>query len=136
HSLGELCALFWANAYDSIQLINLAKIRGQAMAQLGHPTGRMASINADAETVKSLLNGRIVEIAELNSPYQTIISGEELGIKDVVEKAQNKGIKTVYLPVSHAFHSPLVARAVQPLEDYLQTYPLNSLEKTVISTVT
>ena len=136
HSLGELCALFWANAYDKTQLINLAKIRGQAMAQLGHPTGRMASINADAETVKSLLNGRIVEIAGLNSPYQTIISGEALGIKDVVEKAQNKGIKTVYLPVSHAFHSPLVAPAVQPLEDYLQTYPLNSLQKTVISTVT
>ncbi|MGK7945173.1 MAG: type I polyketide synthase, partial [Microcystaceae cyanobacterium] len=136
HSLGELCALYWAKAYDETQLINIAKVRGQAMAQLGSPTGKMASINADADTVRGLLNGRIVKIAGLNSPYQTIVSGEDLGVKDVIEKAQNKDIKTVYLPVSHAFHSPLVAQAVQPLEYYLQQSSLNSLQKTVISTVT
>ncbi|MGB5768445.1 MAG: beta-ketoacyl synthase N-terminal-like domain-containing protein, partial [Crocosphaera sp.] len=136
NSLGELCALHWAGVFDETALIRLAKVRGKAMAELGDSTGKMASIGTNEETVKGLLNGRVVVIAGINSPQQTIVSGEELGVKDVIEKAAKKSIKTILLPVSHAFHSPLVSQAVKPLEDYLKNEDLSPIQKSVISTVT
>lgn len=134
HSLGELSALHWAGALNATSVINLARVRGQAMAE--NPTGMMASIAAPEQAVRQLLNGRVVVIASLNSPSQTVISGEVLGVNDVLEKAKVKGIKTVKLPVSHAFHSPLVSGAIQPLKEYLATIEISPLQKPVISTVT
>ncbi len=136
HSLGELSALHWAKVYDETALIRLAKLRGKAMAELGNPTGKMASIAAGEQEVKALLNGHLVTIAGLNSPYQTIISGEARAIDEVVEKAQAQGFKTVTLPVSHAFHSPLVAAAAQPLADYLKQENFHPIQSKVISTIT
>jgi enediyne polyketide synthase len=136
HSLGELCALHWAKVYDENTLIELAKIRGKAMANLNNQKGMMASIAANEEQVKSLLNGRVVVIAGLNSPLQTVISGADLGVSEVMEKAQAQGFKTMSLPVSHAFHSPLVAEAIEPLRQYLDQQTLYPLQKTVFSTVT
>ncbi|GBF80275.1 type I polyketide synthase [Aphanothece sacrum] len=136
NSLGELCALYWAEVFDETALIRLAKVRGKAMAELGDSTGKMASLGTDENTVKGLLNGRVVVIAGINSPQQTIISGEDLGVKYVIEKAVQKNIKTVLLPVSHAFHSPLVSQAVKPLADYLKNEQLSPVQKQVISTIT
>ncbi|MEA5532434.1 type I polyketide synthase [Crocosphaera sp. XPORK-15E] len=136
NSLGELCALHWAGVFDEAAVIRLAKVRGKAMAELGDSTGKMASIGTNEETVKGLLNGRVVVIAGINSPQQTIISGEDLGVQDIIEKAAKKSIKTILLPVSHAFHSPLVSQAVKPLEDYLKNQDLSTIQKSVISTVT
>lgn len=136
NSLGELSALYWSGVFDESSVIRLAKVRGKAMAELGDSTGKMASISTNEETVRSLLNGRIVVVSGVNSPTQTIISGEELGVHNVIKKATKKGIKTVSLPVSHAFHSPLVAKAVKPLEKYLQNQVFNPIQKSVISTVT
>jgi enediyne polyketide synthase len=104
HSLGELSALHWASVFDETALIRIAKKRGKAMAELGNPTGKMASIGAGEREVQGLLNGGVVGIAGFNSPYQTIVSGEAIGINEIVEKARAKGLKTFTLPVSHAFH--------------------------------
>ncbi|MGK7887576.1 MAG: SDR family NAD(P)-dependent oxidoreductase [Crocosphaera sp.] len=136
NSLGELAALYWAEVFDEASVIRLAKVRGKAMAELGDSTGKMASIATNEKTVRGLLNGRVVVISGINSPHQTIVSGEDLGVEDVIKKATKKGIKTVPLPVSHAFHSPLVANAVEPLENYLQNQVLAPLQKSIISTVT
>ena len=136
NSLGELSALHWAKVFDEASIINLAKVRGRGMAELGDSTGKMASIFTNEETVKGLLNGRVVVISGINSPNQTIVSGEDLGVEDVIKKANKRGIKTVPLPVSHAFHSPLVAKAVDPLENYLQNQVLAPIEKSIVSTVT
>ncbi|MDJ0795849.1 MAG: type I polyketide synthase [Calothrix sp. MO_167.B12] len=140
HSLGELSALHWAGVFDETALVRIAKMRGQAMAQLGNPTGTMASIGAGEQEVKALLNGRVggshCVIAGLNSPHQTIISGEATGINAIVEKAKAKGLKTFTLPVSHAFHSPLVAAAAQPLAAYLPQEDFHPLQGKVVSTIT
>jgi len=136
HSLGEITALHWAGAFDTPTLLQLVKIRGQAMAELGHPTGKMASIRGDKRTVAPLIKGKQVAIAGFNSPRQTIISGDAPAITTVMNRATNQGIKTITLPVSHAFHSPLVAAATPPLADYLATQTIHPLQRPVISTVT
>lgn len=136
HSLGELCALHWAGAFDEAGLLRIATVRGQAMTKAGDTPGAMASIQAPQPVVENLINGDRVVIAGLNSPKQTIISGEVTGIATVVDRAQALGLKAVSLPVSHAFHSPLVAKAAQPLADYLEQEAFQALQRCVVSTVT
>ena len=136
HSLGEISALYWAGAMTEDDLIQLAKMRGQVMQDLGHPTGAMATIRAGQETVRALLNGENVSIACLNAPQQTVISGEEAEVAKVVARAQGLGHQAKNIPVSHAFHSPLVEAAAQPLADYVAQQSYRPLEKTVISTIT
>ena len=141
HSLGELSALRWAGAYDTDAAIALARTRGRAMADLGSPTGGMASIGGDRSQVvdlihETLTNPDTVRLAGLNSPRQTVISGESTAISAIVEQALAIGLKAVRLPVSHAFHSPLVAAAAQPLADYLAQQSLRPLNRRVISTIT
>lgn len=136
HSLGELTALHWAGAFDEESLLHLATVRGDAMSTLGNPTGTMVSITAPKEVVEELIDGEDVVIAGINAPHQTVVSGDASSIASVVSHAQSKQLHTTYLKVSHAFHSPLVAAAVQPFADHLADEAFQPLQRAVISTVT
>ena len=136
HSLGELTALHWSGALDEQALLRLATTRGRAMAHLGSPTGAMAGIVAGPAEVEALIEGESAVIAGFNSPEQTVISGEEEAVAAVLDRAHTQGLLTRKLRVSHAFHSPLVAAAAEPLARYLRTCPLQPLRRTVVSTVT
>jgi enediyne polyketide synthase len=136
HSLGELTALHWAGAFDDTALLRIATLRGKAMAELGAPTGAMASIEAGRREVEWLLNNDSVNIACFNSPRQTIISGERAAVDALIARAQSRGLHTIKLPVSHAFHSPLVAAAVPALAQCLAGETFQPLQHTVVSTVT
>ncbi|HEX6289018.1 MAG TPA: type I polyketide synthase [Herpetosiphonaceae bacterium] len=136
HSLGELTALYWAGALDIPALLRVATVRGKAMAQLGSPTGAMASLSAGKEVVQQLIDGTPVVIAGLNSPTQTVIAGEAQAVTKVIERARSQQLNATLLPVSHAFHSPLVEAAASPLKTYLATQTLHPLKRKVISTVT
>src|SRR5215208_3397548 len=116
--------------------MGIAAARGKAMAELGEPTGTMASIRAGRTEVESLISNGSVVLAGLNGPQQTVISGEAAGVAAVIAGAQATGIAAVKLPVSHAFHSPYVERAVPALEECLREEVFSSLHKKVISTVT
>jgi enediyne polyketide synthase len=144
HSLGEIAALHWGGAFDAATALELARIRGRAMADLAPGTGErgaMASIGADAETVAALLReggawpeGR-AGIAAYNSPRRTVVSGAAATVEAVVERARERGFETTRLRVSHAFHSPLVAAAAEPLARALAGLPLRPLVRPVASTV-
>ncbi|MDY6785176.1 MAG: type I polyketide synthase [Cyanobacteriota bacterium] len=136
HSLGELAALHWGGAFDADTLLRIAKVRGKAMASLGHNSGKMASILADRATATSLLHGARVAIAGFNSPRQTVISGEADAIATALERARQQGLKAIPLPVSSAFHSPLVAPAIGPLANYLARLSLQPLQRPIVSTIT
>jgi len=136
HSLGELTALHWGGALDEETLLRLAEVRGRAMAEHSSPAGAMASINAGQHAVEELLNGDPVVIAGLNSPSQTVISGDALAVAEVVERARLKGLGAMRLPVANAFHSPLMKGAVQPLAAHLSELSLLPLQRAVVSTIT
>ncbi|RUT02784.1 polyketide synthase [Dulcicalothrix desertica PCC 7102] len=147
HSLGEITALYWAGALDVVTLLQIATVRGKAMAAFGSSTGAMASIQAAQQEVEllkiqsdkldiSLDISQGVVIAGFNSPRQTVISGDALVVTKVVERAKAQGIKATILPVSHAFHSPMVAAAAQPLAKHLAELDFQALRRTVVSTVT
>jgi enediyne polyketide synthase len=136
HSLGELTALHWAGALDEESLLRIARVRGRAMMEACEEAGAMASIAAGSLEVKELLNGERVVIAGLNSPSQTVLSGEAGGINAVMARARAKNLTAVKLPVSNAFHSPLVAAAVPILAAHLATEKFKPLQRAVASTIT
>src|SRR4029434_11143969 len=111
HSLGELTALHWAGSLDESSLLRIARARGRAMAEVEGPAGAMLSIAAGRHAVEQVLNGERVVIAGINSPTQTVLSGEAVEIGAVARRAEARGLRTTPLRVSHAFHSSLVASA-------------------------
>lgn len=143
HSLGELTALAWADVVDEDEILDLAAVRGRTMARHGAPGGAMASLSEDAESVRGLLEelaatdeaARDVVIAAENSPRDTVISGSVEGVEAVVRAAKRRGIAHFELQVTHAFHSPLIADAVEPFRSELGTWPLGEPRRRIVSTV-
>lgn len=136
HSLGELTAFYAAGAFDERTLLKLASIRGQAMGAHGDERGIMASLACSEETAADLLNhvkGYAV-IANINSPRQTIISGERSCVEEAVNAANNKGITTHVLEVSNAFHSRFVASAADKLRGSASVPELMNKIKTKLYT--
>ncbi len=136
HSLGELTALNWAGSLDESSLLRIARVRGRAMAEVDGPTGAMLSVASDRQAVEEILNGEKVVIAGLNSPLQTVLSGEALEISAVARRAEAHGLRTMLLRVSHAFHSPLVAPAGNHLYAHLEREEFGPLQRQVFSSVT
>lgn len=136
HSLGELTALHWAGAMDEEAVLRLAAVRGKAMMEVKSPPGAMASIAAGREEVRALLNGDRINIAGLNGHSQTVISGEAPAIEALLSRAAGQGLRVSRLPVSHAFHSPLVAEAAPALAAHLAQEQLQPVERKVFSTIT
>ncbi|MEU6754609.1 acyltransferase domain-containing protein, partial [Spirillospora sp. NPDC046719] len=138
HSLGEITALHWADALDEDALLRIAAARGATMSELAEDGGSMAGVSAGAETVAALLAEQDdgVVIAGHNGPRQTVVSGPSDGLLAVIGRATRAGLQAVRLPVSHAFHSPLVAPAADAFAGRLGEEPLAGPRRQVFSTVT
>jgi|GEM_PF-205468 len=117
HSLGELTAFHAAGAFDEAALLKLAALRGQAMTAAGGKRGVMASLACAYDTAAAIL-GQVkgyVVAANINSPQQLVISGEQAAVEQAVAMAQARGIDARMLKVSNAFHSSFVAGAAEHL---------------------
>jgi enediyne polyketide synthase len=138
HSLGELVALCWAGALEEETLLRVVAERGRLMSQLGDPMGSMASIRAACEDVKHRLNGDPIVVAAENAPTQTVVSGKAFAVRRFLGRLNAEGVTATMLPVSHAFHSPLMADAAIAFSLYLASEPLFSVkkDKRVVSSVT
>jgi enediyne polyketide synthase len=136
HSLGEVCALAWAGSIDEAALLRTARARGRAMASVEGPAGAMLSVGAGLAAVEQILNGDEVVVAGINSPTQTVLSGEARAVAAVSRRCGARGLRCTPLSVSHAFHSPLVAAAAPGLAEHLAGEELRPPRRTIISTVT
>jgi len=115
HSLGEDTAAVAAGALDLQAGMELVSLRGKLMAECGseRPGGMAAIVGLPAEDVRALCAtasaAGTVAPANLNSPRQTVVSGEEAGVQRLLELAEEAGAsKAVRLKVSAAFHSVLM----------------------------
>jgi enediyne polyketide synthase len=135
HSLGELVALHWAGAIDEAALLRIACVRGQSMAATPG-RGAMAAVAAGRAEVERLINGAAAVVAGINSPVQTVISGDREAVAGVVTRARSAGLHTTQLPVSYAFHSPMVANAAEALAGPLERERFLPPVRRVVSTIT
>ncbi len=105
HSVGEFSAASFAGFMSLEDGIELICQRGALMQALPEGGG-MAAIACETSALESLPSS--LAIAGLNSPKQTVISGDLSAINNYCDTLKTQGIRATPLTVSHAFHSPLM----------------------------
>ncbi|MER7015274.1 type I polyketide synthase [Saccharopolyspora sp. NPDC000359] len=136
HSLGELTALAWAGAMSTGEVLRLAALRGNVMANASRGGGTMASLAAPAEQAEQLCAGEPVVIAGYNGPEQTVVSGDADAVDRVCERARAAGTTANRITVSHAFHSPFVRPARDAMAEQLAGFTFEAPSRAIVSTVT
>ncbi len=116
HSLGEFSAVVASGALSFESGLKLVITRANAMQKAceQNPGAMAAVIGLDIETVDTVCQETlgIVQAANYNSLGQIVITGEKSAIENASEKLKSKGAKRVLLlPISGAFHSPLMEEA-------------------------
>jgi [acyl-carrier-protein] S-malonyltransferase len=142
HSLGEYSALIAAGGLDFATAVKLVRGRGRYMQEaVPAGEGAMAAILglAPAEVAdicKKAADHQVVAPANLNSPEQTVISGDAAAVKRAVELASQAGAKrAVILAVSAPFHCALMAPAQQRLELDLKAATFHDLRFPLVTNV-
>jgi [acyl-carrier-protein] S-malonyltransferase len=142
HSLGEYSALVAAGSIDFASAVKIARQRGRYMQEaVPAGEGAMAAIlglspTDVAEVCKKAAQGEVLSPANLNSPEQTVVSGNAAAVKRAVEIASQAGAKrAVILPVSAPFHCSLMQSAQACLEPDLRALTFSPLKFPVITNV-
>lgn len=140
HSFGELTALWAAGVLSTEDYLFLVKARGQAMAapeDPDHDAGSMLAVKEDISKVEAVLRHfPQVAIANQNSPTQFVLAGPTAEIARIKEALHEKGYTAVLLPVSAAFHTPLIAFAQKSFAIATKSVKFQSPKIPVYSNVT
>ena len=120
HSLGEHTAYHAAGSTTLADAARLVRRRGQLMYETGvtRPGAMAAILGKLDDSIESLCelatrSAGLVVPANYNTAEQIVVSGEVAGVERVMDLAKKNGAKrAVRLPVSGAFHSPLMEPAV------------------------
>lgn len=139
HSVGEYNALLAAGAFDFLTGLRLVQKRGELMAQAKNG-GMAAVIGLNASHIPQVFreNGlSSLDIANYNSPLQTVISGPLDEIKRAGPIFEKAGARLYFpLPVSAAFHSRYMVEASEAFARFLASFSFMDLKIPVISNVT
>lgn len=126
HSLGELSALVAAGALSIEDGLAAVHARGCAVKVVApEHRGAMLSVRVETAAERAVLDRLLLLTpgsdgyavrSVVNSPEQTVVSGDHRTVEALAEACGRRGLKVWRLPVSHGFHSRLLAPAVPLLE--------------------
>jgi len=133
HSMGEFAGLVAADALDPLDALGAVLARGAAMSEAApKASGMIAVLGLPDRAVEEACaaSGGEVVVANYNAPGQVVISGSEAGLKEASPRLEAAGAKRlVRLPVSGAFHSPLMVHAAQVFATTWEEIPLRALQR-------
>lgn len=141
HSLGEFSALVAAGFFAPMDALRIVRRRGELMYDAGvaRPGTMAAIIGLEESAVEECLReaGGIAVVANYNSPSQLAISGDVDAVERACAICKARGAKrAILLPVSGAFHSPLMEPAVDEFRRFLAEFPAGSLRIEWVANVT
>jgi acyl transferase domain-containing protein len=137
HSLGEITALVAAGALSDSDGLRLVAERGRLMETTAARTGgAMLAIQAGREQAAPIAERHGLAVANDNAPAQVVLSGPLEGIEAAEAEAREDGMRAKQLPITGAFHSPLMADAVEPFLSFLAEIELRTPRAPVFSCVT
>jgi polyketide-type polyunsaturated fatty acid synthase PfaA len=140
HSFGEITALWAAGVFNDEDYCKLVKARGQAMAAPKDPdydAGAMLAVKEDLHKVEIVLRHfPRVMIANYNTPKQVVLAGPTAEINRVKQALQDQSYSAVLLPVSAAFHTPLIAFAQKSFAIALKSVQFQTPKLPVYSNTT
>jgi [acyl-carrier-protein] S-malonyltransferase len=140
HSVGEYAALVAADVLPFAAALRLVARRAALMAEAGSDGGMAAVIGLDRAAVDAVVAsiGRPTDlvVANDNAPGQVVISGRRDALIDAELAMRAAGAKRVVaLPVSGAFHSPLMAGVAEGLADAFDAEAWGDATVPVVSNV-
>lgn len=113
HSSGEYVAATLAGVFTLEQAVMLVCARGAAMQ--AQPTGAMLAVRAAPAAIAAQL-GAGLDLAAHNAPELCVVAGTGAAIDDLAQRLTAQHVASTRLKVSHAFHSALMAGALEPFE--------------------
>ncbi|MCG6928799.1 MAG: acyltransferase domain-containing protein, partial [Acidobacteria bacterium] len=138
HSLGEYGALVSAGVLTFAEALEAAAARGREMSRVSlGDNGAMAAVMAPIDLVEEILKGieGYVVPANLNAMGQSVIGGATDAVERAVEVFQKRGYQAQRLPVSHAFHTKIVAPAAEPLRKVLERFDVRPPTRQLVGNV-
>lgn len=117
HSVGEYVAACIAGIFSLADGLKLIAARGRLIQSLP-PEGKMAVLFTGAGSVRSAIApfSEKISIAAVNGPENIVISGDGDAVDQVLDAFESKGVQSVRLQVSHAFHSALMEPMLDEFE--------------------
>lgn len=117
HSLGEYAALYIAGVLSECDTIYLVGQRAKLLEEYCTPnTHSMLAVKAPLGVVQNFLAGSDCEIAAINGPEDTVLSGENRNVKQIQGILTSQKIKSTFLKVPYAFHSSQVEPILQKVD--------------------
>ena len=143
HSLGEYAALYAAGALSLEDTLKLVRRRGELMheAACANPGSMLAIVGLSLDDVSAICDeareGGVLNIANINSSEQIIISGEKARVEKASSIAEGKEArKVVFLNVSGSWHCDLMKTAEEGMAEMLSATEVRAPEIPVIANVT
>ncbi len=138
HSLGEYGALVASGSLSFEDALSAVSARGRGMTRVAvKDTGKMAAVFAplaEVERILKTIDGYVV-IANVNSGQQSVIGGASQAVEQAMELFLHAGFNVVPLPVSHAFHTSIVAPASEPLREMLSHLHIQPPQVPIVANV-
>ncbi|NJR16078.1 MAG: SDR family NAD(P)-dependent oxidoreductase [Calothrix sp. CSU_2_0] len=137
HSVGEYVAACIAGVFSLEDALKLIANRARLMQQLPQ-NGKMVVVAASVTEISKYLQPftQQVSIAAINSPENTVISGEKSAIAQAIQILENQGIKITELSVSHAFHSPLMESITSEFMEVASSISYSQPQISIVSNLT
>jgi [acyl-carrier-protein] S-malonyltransferase len=142
-SLGEYTALVFAGVMSFEVGLGVVQLRGEAMqaASDATPGGMVSILGLERQQIETLCEqvrreGEVLQPANFLCPANAVVSGHNAACERIAEAATAAGaMKVVPLAVAGAFHTPIMASAVEQLAAALAAAPLSKPRIPVISNV-
>ena len=136
YSLGEITGLVWAGCLPAAEGARLVAQCGQVLRGCGCGPAAMARVAADAETARGLGVADRLHIAAYEGARSHVLAGSTAGIRNLARRATADGVPVEVLGITHALHSPAMARCDAPLRSVFAGTSFAPPRRRLISTVT
>jgi acyl transferase domain-containing protein len=133
HSIGEYVAACLAGVLSLDDALRLVAARGRLMQSC--PPGAMVTVPLGEEALQPFLSPELV-LAAVNAPERCVVAGAPGVVAALEERLSSAGVATRRLPVSHAFHSPLMDAILGEFRDAVRSVRLTAPRIPFVSNLT
>ncbi len=139
HSLGEYAGLIAAGIMPFADALEASAARGGEMSRIElDDNGKMAAVLAPYDVVMETLkevDGYVVP-ANINCTSQCVVGGTSSAVEEAAALFEEKGYRAIMIPVSHAFHTKIVAPASAPLRKVLDRLHISEPTMPLVANLT
>lgn len=136
HSIGEIVAATIAGLFTLEDATRLVAARARLMQSVSAPGGMIAVRASHTRVAPALQHHADVSFGAINAPEQCVVSGGRDSLARISDTLKAQGIDTKPLPVSHAFHSPLMAEVFDAFRQELAHIQFHEPSLSFISNLT